>query len=94
MRSRSQHNLLGKTGICLLINGVILWFGAGFVFLNISNYYDTRLSQAALDFQESRRLSTEQERLLRPVSLLGSVGSVANSIGIVFLLVNIKTYKN
>ena len=91
MSGKSQNNPLWKTGMCLLFNGVILWLGAGFVFLNISNYYDPRLSQAAWDFQEFRRLSAEQERLLRPVSLLGSIGSVANLVGIALLLVSKKT---
>ncbi len=91
MRGKSQNNLLWKTGMCLLFNGVILWLGAGFVFLNITNYYDPRLSQAALDSQEFRRLSTEQERLLRPVFLLGAIGSVENIISLALLLVSKKT---
>lgn len=91
MSGKSQNNPLWKTGMCLLFNGVILWLGAGFVFLNISNYYDPRLSQAAWDFQEFRRLSAEQERLLRPVSFLGSIGSVANLVGIALVFVSRKT---
>ncbi len=91
MSGKSQNNPLGKIGICLLFNGVILWLGTGFVFLNVSNYYDPRLSQAAWDFQEFRRLSAEQERLLKPVSLLGSIGSVANLVGITLLLASKKT---
>lgn len=91
MSGKSQNNPLGKIGICLLFNGVILWLGAGFVFLNVSNYYDPRLSQTASDFQEFRRLSAEQERLLKPVSLLGSIGSVVNFVGITLLLASKKT---
>ena len=91
MSGKNQNNPLGKTGLCLLFNGVILWLGAGFVFLNISNYYDPRLSQTAGDVQEFRRLSAEQERLLKPVSLLGSIGSVANLVGIALLLASKKT---
>ena len=91
MSGKSQDNLLWKIGICLLFNGVILWLGAGFVFLNITNYYEPRLSQANWDLQEFRRLNAEQDRLLKPVSLLGSIGSGANLIGIVLLFVSKNT---